>query len=127
MPAAAPLRLRIFISSPGDLHRERKLARKIIEEIESNAFVEGDVLLEAVLWDAKNTPVPLAVNERPQASVNRYKGEPSQCNLTVVMLWSKVGSPPGPEFLCRDGTQAQRCRSRHQQGTARRPRAVSKA
>ena len=35
----------------------------------------------------------MSATETPQASVNRYSGRPADCDLTIVILWSKLGTP----------------------------------
>lgn len=41
MPAKAPLHLRIFISSPGDVGDERRLARQIIDALPREPAYRG--------------------------------------------------------------------------------------
>ena len=46
----------------------------------------------------------------PQDSVNRYTGKPSECDLTVVILWSRLGTPLPAHIRKPDG-------SRYESGT----------
>lgn len=39
----------------------------------------------------------------PQASVNRLKGHPSDCDLTIMVLWSCLGTIFPPEMVSADG------------------------
>jgi hypothetical protein len=40
--AAAPRHLRVFLSSPGDVASERKLAREVLEQLPRDALLKGD-------------------------------------------------------------------------------------
>jgi hypothetical protein len=103
MPELIP-RLRIFVSSPGDVAEERRIARDVIERLPREPLLEGKLAMDAVMWDAPSSPVPLAANETPQASVNRYKGLASDCDLVVVILWRRLGTPLAGEFRKADGS-----------------------
>src|SRR5678815_615540 len=43
--------------------------------------------------------------ETPQASVNRYTGRPAECDLTLVILWSRIGTVLPPDLTRADGTR----------------------
>lgn len=97
------IHLKIFISSPGDVPEERKAAQEAIKALNADPLLEGKVNLEAKAWDNPAAPVPLAGNEVPQSTVNRYLGPPAACDLCIVMLWSRIGSPPA-DLRRQDGT-----------------------
>ena len=74
----APLYLRVFISSPGDVADERNLARRLLKE-----------------------------------AVNRFGCRPSECDIVIVVLWSRLGTQlkiDGTSYL--SGTE-------YEEGTAR--------
>ena len=52
---------------------------------------------DIVAWDDEHAAAPMDARETPQASVNRYTGRPADCDLTLVVLWSRIGTrlPPG--------------------------------
>ena len=99
-----PLHVSVFLSSPGDVHEERRIALKILKELPDEALLKGKVFIEPVAWDDPSAPTPLTANETPQRSVNRFSRKPSQCDLTIVILWSKLGTPLPPEERKRDGS-----------------------
>ena len=46
-----PVNLRIFLASPGDVHAERELARKVIDQVRSERAFRGHINLEIIAWD----------------------------------------------------------------------------
>ena len=88
----APLVLRVFLSSPGDVGAERKLARETLQALEGSHLLKGKIRFEIVAWDDEHAAAPMDARETPQASVNRYTGRPANCDLTLVVLWSRIGT-----------------------------------
>lgn len=88
------IRLKIFISSPGDVPQERQAAVDEILALNADPLLEGKVNLVPKAWDKQAAQVPLAGDEVPQTTVNRYLGLPADCDLCIVILWSRIGSPP---------------------------------
>lgn len=92
------LSLRIFLSSPGDVEEERWIARELIDRLPKHPFLRGRVALELVAWDDPAAPIPLRANESPQESVNAFRPHPADCDIVIVILWSRMGtSTPLPE------------------------------
>lgn len=103
-------KLRIFISSPGDVSEERALSVQVFERL-GREFADA-VELEVVLWEHE----PLFGHAHFQDQIER----PSQCDLVVSILWSRLGSrlprnfvlvpgeapPTGTEFEVRDALDA---------------------
>lgn len=110
MPARVPLHLRIFISSPGDVGDERRLARQIIEALPRDPAYRGKITCEAIAYDDPDAPSPMPAGITPQLGVNRYKGPASACDLTIVILWSRLGTPLSADCQRPDG-------SRYESGT----------
>lgn len=86
--------LRIFLSSPGDVTPEREIARQVIDELGRSHLVRSKVMMQFLAWDDEAAKVPMDARVTPQESVNRVMGLPADCDLTVVLLWSRIGSPP---------------------------------
>jgi hypothetical protein len=61
------------------------------------------VAFEAVTWDDPVARVPLLAGETPQDSVNRSRQRPATCDITVVILWSRMGTPLPRKFIKPDG------------------------
>jgi hypothetical protein len=110
MKTETPLHLRIFISSPGDVGDERRLAREIIEALPRDPAYRGKITSEAVAYDDPDAPSPMPAGITPQLGVNLYKGPASACDLTLVILWSRLGTPVSADCLRSDG-------SRYESGT----------
>lgn len=94
--------IRVFISSPGDVIQERGIATEIIQSLNYMPGVKGRYYLEALRWDDPQVTIPLSANETPQKSVNRYLIKPSDCDLVIVLFWTRIGSPlmlDGRDFL----------------------------
>jgi hypothetical protein len=81
--------IKVFLASPGDLVPERKAAKVIVDEFNSQL---ADVLgyqVQLVGWE---DTLPGA--GRPQEIINR---DLDGCDLFVGMLWKRWGTPPGAE------------------------------
>ena len=100
----SPLHLRVFLSSPSDVRDERGLALKVLDHVQYDPIVRGRVTLEAVAWDRPGSEVPLVANLGPQTSVNISLGEPAECDIVVVILWARMGTPPAQPSMKPDGT-----------------------
>jgi eukaryotic-like serine/threonine-protein kinase len=74
--------LRIFLSSPGDVAEERALAQQVFQRLakEFGAAVE----LRVTVWEHE----PLFAHAGFQEQIDR----PSECDLVVSILWSRLGS-----------------------------------
>lgn len=105
MAAPEPLHLRIFLSSPGDVAEERKIARELIAELPRQPLLRGKVSLDVIAYDDPDAPAPMSATETPQASVNRYSGRPADCDLTIVILWSRLGTPLPADVKRADDTR----------------------
>ena len=52
----APMHLRIFVSSPGDVADERAFAQQVIEqELPKDPLLRGQITCEAMRWDERLT------------------------------------------------------------------------
>lgn len=99
------MRLRFFISSPGDVAKERVLAQEVIEqEIPKDPLLRGLVTCEAVRWDDPAAPAAMPATLTPQEAVNRGLPKPSQCDVVIVILWSRMGTPLPDTFRKADGS-----------------------
>jgi hypothetical protein len=86
--------VRIFLSSPGDVGEERALVRHLIDSVLPKlAQFRERVKLELVAWDDPAARIPLLATEMPQASVNAARPRPATCDIVIVILWSRIGTP----------------------------------
>jgi tetratricopeptide (TPR) repeat protein len=86
--------LRIFISSPGDVGQERLIATRVIERLQSEFALF--FRLEPILWEHE----PL----RATAHFQEQIVPPSQTDITVCILWSRLGTRLPENFRREDGT-----------------------
>lgn len=93
-------RLRIFISSPGDVLEERTIAQRVIERLQSEYV--GRLVLEPVLWEHE----PLVATGNFQEQIIR----PAETDVVVSILWSRLGTRLPRGFTRPDG-------SRYESGT----------
>lgn len=99
-----PLHLRVFVSSPGDVARERELLAELLARLPRDPLLADRVTLSVVAWDDPEAPAPMVAGETPQSAINRYKGLPADCDLTVVILWSRIGTPLAADIRRADGS-----------------------
>ncbi len=92
---------RIFISSPGDVIPERRVAKTVIGRLNEEFF--GRAYLIPILWEEE----PMLASETFQAQIH----PPHETEIYVGILWSRIGSPLPDTILRPDGT-------RYESGTA---------
>ena len=103
-PQSLPI-IHIFIASPGDTAEERALAQDIIEnDLAKRATIEPHVVLRAIRWDDPDRHIPMLANAAPQQSVIDNLPRPALCQITVVLLWARMGTPLKGGFEKPDGT-----------------------
>ena len=83
---------RVFLASPGGLEEERRVAKRVIDEYNSQLANALGYHADLVGWEDTLPGIG-----RPQALINR---DLDGCDLFVGMLWKRWGSPPdtGGEF-----------------------------
>ena len=98
-------RIRVFISSPSDVADERAIAMAAVDRLQYAPLLRGRVTFEIVAWDRPAGGVPLLATQTPQASVDAMLGTPSECDIVIVVLWSRLGTPlPESTYRKPDGT-----------------------
>jgi len=102
----------IFVSSPGDVSEERALAESVLRRLGEE--YRGSIRLEVVLWEHE----PVFAHTGYQQQIAR----PSECDLVICILWSRLGTrlpvgfatgsggaaPTGTEFEVHDALEAYR-------------------
>ena len=59
---------------------------------ERSQLLKGRVHFEVIAWDDEYASAPIDGRQTPQASVNRCTGCPVDCDLTLIILWSRIGT-----------------------------------
>ena len=55
-------------------------------------FLRGKVTLDPVSWDDPAAPTPMVATLTPQEAVNHFGCRPSECDIVIVVLWSRLGT-----------------------------------
>ena len=88
-----PQQVRVFVSSPGDVADERALTCDLLKkELPYDPFLRNRVVFDVVSWDDPAAPIPMDAAITPQEAVNRFGRKPSECDVVVVVLWSRMGT-----------------------------------
>ena len=80
---------RIFLASPGDVQDERDLARVVIDQIRHERAFRDRLCIEIIAWDQLPTDAGLTLQE----AIKQGLPKPSECDLVVVIIWSRMGTP----------------------------------
>ncbi len=90
--------IRVFISSPGDVPQERKHVLDVLDMLQYDPFLRGKVVFEVVAWDKPGADTPLLATMTPQEAINEGLAKPSECDIVIVILWSRLGTPLPPDY-----------------------------
>lgn len=85
--------IRVFLSSPGDVADERKLAMKAIGQLQNDPLYKEKITIEAVAWDKPDDSTPLLASIDPQTAINNVMARPSECDIVVTIFWARMGTP----------------------------------
>ncbi|MEO1667651.1 MAG: SUMF1/EgtB/PvdO family nonheme iron enzyme [Chloroflexota bacterium] len=100
MPDQIPY-IRVFISSPGDVSAERKIALDVIDYFPNRPAFRERVAFRVVAWDKPGAGTAMRGTMTPQEAINRGLPTPSECDIVVVIFWTRMGTP----FKDTDGQQ----------------------
>ena len=96
--------VRVFLSSPGDVADERGLARQVLQSLPKEVSFAGKIHIDEISWDDPGNPVALDARFTPQEAINRKRPKPSECDVVVVILWARMGTPLPEDYHKPDGT-----------------------
>jgi WD40 repeat protein len=91
--------IRIFISSPGDVAEEREMARQVVQSLRKRYAAYFD--LQPVLWEY----LPLQADSSFQQGVDLVISAEHGVDISVFILWSRLGSPLGALIRKDDGSE----------------------
>jgi len=90
-----PHKLRLFISSPGDVGLERRFALGVIERLQGE--FGGRLQLEPIRWE-----------DQPFRATDTFQPQiipPSETDIVVCVLWSRLGTALPEQFRREDGSR----------------------
>jgi hypothetical protein len=91
--ATQPIVLRVFLASPGDVPNERAFVRELLEtKLPYDPWRQRPVFFEVLAWDHPHGGAPMLGTMDPQSAVTKYTGRPSECDIVIVILWSRLGT-----------------------------------
>ena len=80
----------VMIASPGDVPRERAIARDVLLEWNAINAADRKIILLPIGWDTHSAP---SMADRPQAVINSQVLE--HCDLLIAIFWTRLGTPTG--------------------------------
>lgn len=99
-----PLRVRVFLASPGDVVDERARALKTLEDLQYNPLLRGKITVETVAWDKPGAGTPMLASKTPQQAIAEGLPKPSECDIVMVIFWSRMGTPLPADYVKPDGS-----------------------
>jgi formylglycine-generating enzyme required for sulfatase activity len=103
--SVGPTQFRIFLASPGDVPLERKLTREVITHVGGERRFRGNISIEVIAWDQPGAAVAMEAAVTPQQAISKGLPKPEECDLAVVVMWSRIGTPlPSGFALKEDGS-----------------------
>ena len=87
-------KLRLFVSSPGDVAEERVIAARVLDRLAADFAPVAQI--EPVFWEHE----PLLATESFQLQIAR----PSETDIVVTILWSRLGTRLPPDIRRPDGS-----------------------
>jgi WD40 repeat protein len=90
-------KITIFVSSPGDVEHERRITQRILDQL-ANEF-SAVARIEPFFYEHE----PLLAHDTPQAQINAVI-RPSETDIVVCILWSRLGSRLPRQFTRPDGS-----------------------
>ncbi len=95
--------VRVFLASPSDVADERALALKVFDKLAYDPLLRERLRVEAVAWDKPATGTPLLATMTPQEAIKQGLPKPSECDIAIVILWSRMGTPLPVEEVKPEG------------------------
>ena len=96
---------RVFLSSPADVAHERALARQILQNLTNQPFIRSRASLQVVAWDSPGGETPMLANLTPQEAIDQQLPLPSDCDIAVFILWSRIGTLLSARYTKADGNR----------------------
>lgn len=100
----SPRHLQVFLASPGDVADERALALTVLEQLQYDPLLRGRITIETVAWDKPGACIPMLATMTPQEAIKQGLPKPAECDIVIVIFWSRMGTPLPADWKKPDGT-----------------------
>jgi hypothetical protein len=80
----------VMIASPGDVQKERNVAREVAYEWNAAHSRATKIVLQPIGWETHSSP---SMGDRPQAIINKQVLKNS--DLLIAIFWTRLGTPTG--------------------------------
>jgi hypothetical protein len=90
MPLGVLRKIDVFISSPGDVQRERQISIDVIGRLNDLYHIRRHYVLKPLAFEQA---VPPVVGRSAQAVVDRYLAHAGQADVFLCILWKRIGTP----------------------------------
>lgn len=98
-----PINIKVFVSSPTDVEYERGLVIEVAEKLQYHPVFRDKVFIKTVSWDRPISSSPMIVTISPQEAINLGMPKPSECDIVIVILWSRMGTPLSDRLTKENG------------------------
>jgi formylglycine-generating enzyme required for sulfatase activity len=95
----------VFLASPGDVVDERALALQVLEQLQYDPLLRGRITLETIAWDKPGAGAPMRATMTPQEAIKKGLPTPAECDIVIVIFWSRMGTPLPEEWKKPDGSR----------------------
>lgn len=96
---------KIFIASPGDVDEEREYATQVIHKLNGELSFSDVIKIQPIGWDQPGMENAMSVGRTPQDSIAMGLTQPRDCDLVLILLWAKMGTPLPKTHLKPDGSR----------------------
>lgn len=90
-------KIKIFISSPGDVALEREKAREVIKRLQKRYRKHFELI--SMLWE----DLPLGADMSFQEGIDWIVSKDDGVDIAIFILWSRLGTPLGGKVQKQDG------------------------
>ncbi|HET8772251.1 MAG TPA: hypothetical protein VFP80_00605, partial [Thermoanaerobaculia bacterium] len=82
---------------------EREIALAVLADLPYEPLLRGRITVEHVAWDKRGAGAPILAGVTPQDSIAAGLALPSECDIVVVIFWSRMGTPLPESYVKADG------------------------
>lgn len=81
------------------------MARSTIRELAKDAALRHQITSQVIAWEDPEARTPMLAIYSPQEAIDKGLPKPSECDIVVVIFWSKFGTPlDAKKFKKEDGS-----------------------